>query len=226
MIAVYTATRNYYRFLRTAIFSFRRFHPDAKLYVLAEDDRLPFENDETVINVSGMKPEGVNARTQYSYMSRLRPSLARIIPERKVLYLDVDTVVCDDLSRLYDIDMTGKWWAAVPEVQTWYHPFGPEYYNNGVSVYNLEQMRADGIVEILEHELENVYHRFSDQDVMNKYAVPEMVIPLPNRFNSCGCCGHSSRPAIVHFAGIPNWYGNPYLPGHEYLDEVIRLCEG
>ena len=68
MIAVYTATRNYYRFLRTAIFSFRRFHPDAKLYVLAEDDRLPFENDETVINVSGMKPEGVNARTQYSYI--------------------------------------------------------------------------------------------------------------------------------------------------------------
>ena len=89
-----------------------------------------------------------------------------------------------------------------------------------------EQVTAYRIADNKTGELATVYHRFPDQDVMNKYAVPEMVIPLPNRFNSCGCCGRSPRPAIVHFAGIPNWYGNPYLPGHEYLDEVIRQCEG
>ncbi len=226
MIAVYTATRNYYRFLRTAIFSFQRFHSDAKLYVLAEDERLPFEVDATVINVSGMKPKSVNADTVFSYMSLLRVQLADIVPEDKVIYLDVDTVVCDDISPMWEVDMTGKWWGAVKEKQTWYRPFGNDYYNNGVSIYNLKQMRDDGIVPYLTKEMMVKVHPFPDQDVMNKYAVPEKVIPLPNRFNSCGCCGISPRPAIVHFAGIRNWYGNPYVPGHEYLDEVIRLCEG
>ena len=91
MVVVYSVTRNFYKYLKTAIYSLMRFN-SPKLYILAEDDELPF--DATVINVSHLKSNGINENTPFSYMSLLRPLLADIIPEDKVIYLDVDTVVC------------------------------------------------------------------------------------------------------------------------------------
>ena len=218
MVIVYSATRNFYLYLRVTIKSLFAHDPDAKVYVLAEDDFAPFPN---VINVSGMKPNGKNDGTPYSYMSLLRVQLADIVPEDKVIYLDVDTVVCEDLTPLWNVDMTGKWWGAVKEMQTWHRPFGTDYYNNGVSIYNLKQMRDDGIVPTLIKEITEVYHRFPDQDVMNKFCVPDKVVSLPSRYNDSHCCGLSNTPAIVHYAGIPNWFNNQYIPRHEYLDKYI-----
>ena len=105
MVIVYTATRNYYKYLGATIKSMFAHNPNAKVYVLAEDDDAPFPN---VINVSGMKRKGVNADTYFSYMVLLRVQLADIVPEDKVIYLDVDTVVCEDISPLWEVDMTGK----------------------------------------------------------------------------------------------------------------------
>ena len=218
MVIVYTATRNYYKYLSATIKSLFAHNPNAKVYVLAEDDDAPFPN---VINVSGMKQKGVNADTYFSYMVLLRVQLANIVPEDKVIYIDVDTVVCDDLTPLWETDMTGKWWGAVKEQQTWYRPFGTDYYNNGVSIYNLKQMRDDGIVPTFVKEIEEVYHRFPDQDVMNKYCVPDKVVALPSRYNECDCCGISANPAIVHFAGCNSWFNNPYIPRHEYLAKYL-----
>ena len=90
-----------------------------------------------------------------------------------------------------------------------------------MSIYNLKQMRCDGIVPIMVKELETVKHRFVEQDVMNKYCVPDKVVPLPMRYNESGCCGMTQNPAIVHYAGIPNWFGNPYIPRAEYLAKYL-----
>lgn len=218
MVIVYTATRNYYPYLKTTIKSLYAHNNPQKVYVLAEDDDAPFPN---VINVSMMKPKGVNAGTHFSYMSLLRVQFADIIPEGKVIYLDVDTVVCDDISPLWEVDMKGKWWGAVKESQTWYRPFGKDYYNNGVSIYNLKQMRCDGIVPIMVKELETVKHRFVEQDVMNKYCVPDKVVSLPVRYNESNCCGMTDNPAIVHYAGSNSWYNNPYIPRAEYLAKYL-----
>ena len=228
MIVVYTATRSFYKYLRTALFSLLRYNRPSMVYLLIEDDAFPYEVDapHKVINVSGIRIHGANADTTFSYMALLRPMLADIVPEDKVLYIDVDTVVCEDLTPLWETDMTGKYWGAVRESQEWYNPFGHSYYNNGVSLYNLKQMREDGLVAKLVKELEEVKYRFPDQDVMNKFCVPDKVVRLPVKYNESYACGFTQRPAIVHFAGIPNWYGNPYILRHEYLDEVIRQCEG
>ena len=63
MVIVYTATRNYYPYLKTTIKSLYAHNNPKKVYVLAEDDDAPFPN---VINVSMMKPKGVNAGTHFS----------------------------------------------------------------------------------------------------------------------------------------------------------------
>lgn len=72
MVVVYTATRNFYPYLQTTIKSLFE-HNNPKVYVLAEDDDAPFPN---VINVSMMKPKGVNAGTYFSYMSLLRVQIS------------------------------------------------------------------------------------------------------------------------------------------------------
>ena len=219
MVVVYTATRNFYPYLKTTIKSLFTHNPDAKAYVLAEDDDAPFPN---VINVSGLAPDRcVNKHTVFSYMSLLRVQLANIVPEDKVIYLDVDTVVCEDLTPLWETDMSGKWWGAVKEKQTWYKPYGDDYYNNGVSIYNLKQMRDDGIVPTLIRRINEVILPFPDQDAMNFYAVPDHVVPLPVRYNESGCCGYTGNPAIVHYAGVPNWYGNPYITYAEHLAKYL-----
>lgn len=221
MVIVYTATRNFYRYLKATIRSLFEFNEPRTVYILAEDDELPFAvpGHAVVINVSGMKPSGVNATSYYSYMSLIRPMLADIVPEDKVIYLDVDTVVCDSLLPMWETDMTGKWWAAVREIQRWHNPFGPEYYNNGVSVYNLKQMRDDGIVPVLAREIETVEYKFPDQDIMNKYAVPNKVVRLDNRFNEAYCTGFTLHPAVVHYAGAHNWFNDRNMFRAEYLNK-------
>ena len=221
MIVVYTATRNFYPYLKATIRSLFEYNEPSKVYILAEDDELPFAvpGHVVVVNVSSMKSYGVNANTPYSYMALLRPRIADIVPEDKVIYLDVDTVVCDSLLPMWETDMRGKWWAACKEIQTWHNPFGPDYYNNGVSVYNLKQMRKDGIVPVMVRELETVKHRFVEQDVMNKFCVPDHVVTLNHRFNESYCCGFSLHPAVVHYAGVHDWFNDRNIFRAEYLDK-------
>ena len=219
MVIVYTATRNYYKYLQTTIKSLFAHNPSAKVYVLTEDDDAPFPN---VINVSALAPiRCVNKHTPFSYMSLLRPQIADIVPEDKVIYLDVDTIVCEDLTPLWETDMTGKWWGAVKEKQTWHNPYGPDYYNNGVSIYNLKQMRDDGIVPVLVNSINETLYAFPDQDAMNRFCVPDHVVPLPMRYNESGCCGYTRRPAIVHYAGVPNWFSNPQIHRAEFLRKYL-----
>ena len=55
MNVIYSGTRNLYPAMRGAILSLLEHNPDAKVYVLAEDDDLPFEipSEHEIINVSG-----------------------------------------------------------------------------------------------------------------------------------------------------------------------------
>ena len=74
------------------------------------------------------------------------------------------------------------------------------------------------------HELNNFVYTFLDQDVMNRFAVPDKTVTMPARFNECFCCGQSENPAIVHFAGYPDWFRIPEnMPRREYL---LRYTEG
>lgn len=71
--------------------------------------------------------------------------LSKIIPENKILYLDIDTLVLDDLTNLWNIDMTNYALAGWPEDPN----FGAsaiknilhKYVNSGVLLMNLEFIR-------------------------------------------------------------------------------------
>ena len=221
---VYSLTRNLYPYLKGAIRSLLDHNSDVRIYVMAEDDELPFEIpcEHYVLNMSGQTyfpPDNPNMRSHFSYMAMLRLATAELIPEDRVIQLDVDTIICDSLQPIWEIDLTGKWIAWCEEYNGSYKPFGPKYYNFGVAVLNLQQLREDNAPAFLIRTLNVVQVPFLDQDIMNIYAVPDKTADLPVRYNESFCCGYTPNPAIVHYAGFPDWMTNRSIYRAEYLEK-------
>ena len=225
MRVVYSMTRNLYDKIYPSLTSLREHNPDVKVTILCEDDSLPIEGVE-VINVSRQqyfKPETCrNYGTPFSYMALLRVCYGEILPYKKIVNLDVDTIVCDSLQPLWDIDLSEKWIAACPEYKGWYKPYGPVYYNIGVSVFNLEQIREDKIQPLLVAFLNNTPTMCIEQDAFNLFGFNKFV-PIPVRYNECFATGQTHNPAVVHYAGIRDWWTNEQLPRREYLNRYAPL---
>lgn len=242
MQVVFTASRNLYPYITGAIYSLLHYNPNTKVWLFLEDDDVPYKLPEQceVVNVSGQKfwgDECPNINTPYTYLSLMRATYALLFTGRenrwgirklpkldKILQLDVDVVVRGDLRPLWDADMTGKWFFMADEVLTDYRPLGPEphYFNCGVCVFNLEQMRADGIDREEIEWLNTVKIRCIDQDCHNamlkKYGYDKCLI-MAARYNSCFATGSGgpNRDIVVHACGEKWWYRD--------FDRVYRGAE-
>lgn len=218
---VYSLTRNLYPYLMGAIRSLLDHNDDVMIYVMAEDDELPFEIPcpHEILNMSGQTffpADGPNMKNGFTYMAMLRAATPLLIPEDRAIQLDIDTIVCDSLRPIWEMDLSDKWIAWCPETFGKWKPFGPKYYNFGVAVLNLRQLREDNAPAYMIRTLNTVQVPFIDQDIMNMFAVPEKSVDLPVRYNESFCCGQTENPAIVHFAGFPDWATNPDTPRWEY----------
>lgn len=226
--AVYSGSRNLYADMVTAAKSLIANSSVEKVFFLIEDDEFPYELPEIIetMNVSGQRfftKGGANFLTSFTYMSLLRVCYTKLFPDLdKVLQLDVDTVVVDNIDPLWDVDMTGKWFAACLEHLSTYKPYGPKYYNIGVSMFNLEQIRKDKVDEKLIDFLNAVKVPYIDQDAWNRFGIGKDV-KLETRFNETIVTGFTEEPAIVHFAGIKGWQSSPKASRREYLKKYREM---
>ena len=112
--AVYSGTRNLYEAMSTAAKSLL-FHSSVdKIYFLIEDDEFPEKLPSKIetINVSNQEyfpKNSANFKSPFSYMALLRVCYTKLFPNLdKILQLDVDTVVVDNIDELWGIDLTDK----------------------------------------------------------------------------------------------------------------------
>lgn len=226
MNVVYTLTSNYVRKALPSMRSLLEHNPKAKIYLLTETDTVDIDVPVKVINISEQKwfPEtGVNYHTPFSYVNLLKVVYTELLPKlQKVIHMDADTVICDSLEPIWQEDLSGKWIAAVPEYRGRYHPFGPMYYNMGMAVLNLAQMRKDGIVPWMVEYLNTVPQPYADQDAFNKPGIEQdKFVPLDIRYNECFATGETDNPAIVHYCGRFDWYENQWIPRRMYLERYL-----
>ena len=222
MNIVYALTRNVYEWILPSIRSLAEHNPEARVYILCEDDALPFELPSfqrlKVINISGQKffPDIAAHRQEAfgGYINHLKVYYPEILPCAKVIHLDIDTIIMDSLKGLWDTNINGKWFAAVPESQTWYRPYGDTYYNMGVALINLHQMREDGICRDMGEYLMTSGRPFADQDAWNKFGNGTK---LDLRYNESMVTGKTNNPAIIHYCAIPDWWTNRQMDRWEYL---------
>lgn len=109
----------------------------------------------------------------------------------KVLYLDADTLVLEDLSSVYKTKLKDNYVAAVKDGLMYQFPehireIGLEwrkfYFNSGIMLMNLKQIREDNIKNRAIIYFNTHEEVFGDQDVLN-VVFKDKVMPLSYRYN-------------------------------------------
>lgn len=228
MNIVYATTRNMYHCLKPSLTSLLEHNKPKAIYILAEDDELPYDLPKIckVINVSGQTyflANNPNMSSIYTYMAMMRACYTELLPRvNKVLQLDIDTIICDSLEPVWKIDVTGKWFAACPEYLGKYNPWDKDkYYNIGVCLYNLAQMRKDNATQQMVELMNSKRMWCVEQDALQYFAVPDKATDIPLRYNECFCCGYTDDPAVVHYAGKKEWYEDKAIFRREYLERYL-----
>jgi len=159
--------------------------------------------------------KGKHSKKHITTPAYYRLGLASLLPnEDKCLYLDGDTIVCADVSGLFQTDLEGNYVAGVKGA--WYHwPQGENnphskrlgidnidtYFNSGVTLFNLKAIREDGFEKVLAG-LIGRYAETVDQDILNVACFGKIKI-LPLKYNFLANytrCGEESYEVIPYLS--------------------------
>ena len=242
--AVYSGTRNLYEQMVWAAKSLYANSSVDVVHFLIEDDAFPYNLPDFVVThnvgeyAKKVFPDTcVNAGTHFTRFALVRVCYPELFPDLDyIVQLDVDTVCVDNVDELWRLDMSDVWFAAAEETLSGYNPYRADaYYNVGVCVFNLAQMREDNAQAQLVSFINTVRANCVEQDALNYYGTMyQRIAELPTRYNENRACGYTDNPAIVHYVGYMDWQTNPNLPRREYLklyrdktwSEIERLHHG
>jgi len=137
--------------------------------------------------------EGVYIDPRYTEAASLRLLLPELLPELdRILYLDCDIVVRQDLAKLWEkTDLADNYLAAIYEAAIEgqaerFRALGcdpAKYFNSGFLLMNLAQMREEKVSEKLLEACRVPYLEFPDQDALNQVCQGR-VLPLSPLYNS------------------------------------------
>ena len=218
---VYCITASYIEKIKPSIKSLRYFNPNVDIYVVTEADSIDIE-DVKVIDIRQQEwfpKTSVNYNNQFTYIGLLKVCYQTLLPCDKVIHLDADTIVNGSLEEMWKIKLTNKWYAMTPEYRGRYKPFGDKYYNAGVMLLNLKELRKSNIQSEMVNYLNTVRQPWCEQDAFNKFGLEQdKIVDLDVKFNENQMTGFTDEPVIVHYCAIPNWWNNICMSRHEYLD--------
>ena len=222
--AVYCGTRNLYADMVTAAKSLA-IHSDVdRIYFLIEDDEFPFELPPYVrlINVSDQPffdKSGPNYKNGWTYMVLMRAALHKIFPSiDRIVSLDVDTIVVQDVSNFWDFDISNYYFAGCKE--PYKSKFGL-YINAGVMLLNLEKLR-DGKGDEIVDALNTKFFPFNEQDCINQLC-SGTILEIPSDYNANNWTVPTTTPKIIHFAAIPKWQNAPLVKEYAKMDWPCKI---
>lgn len=175
-----------------------------RIFVLTKN--LTDENKKilSVFNAENVTVEVVEAEAEKQYegitsgnvhvsaTALYKFSLADIFSQYdRILYMDGDVLVRQDLSAFFAMDLQDNYAAVVKDFRAVVSKPNPmeflpvkhtAYFNSGVMLLNLKQMREHGMKEkLIDYRLHGVNH-FMDQDTLN-VVFDEKVVYLPIYYN-------------------------------------------
>lgn len=158
-------------------------HQENLLNLQTENLKIEFINVETIIR---KYKDNFSINNHFTIETYYRFFLPRIFPKLdKVLYLDADTMIMKDISPLFNIDINGYYLGVTHDCEivrmsnlagTEYFDYFTKtlgvkienYFQAGVMLVNLTQMRQDNITEKLISALIKIgTPNFVDQDILN-----------------------------------------------------------
>lgn len=193
---------------------------------------------------------GNREQQKLSISTYFRLFIGDILPKhvKKIIYLDGDIIVCDNLRELWNIDIGNKALAGVPDEYLFYGnikqsynrlKYSPNlgYFNAGVLLINLQYWREHNVIDdffrLIESKVIFIHH---DQDILN-YTFREQKIFIPLKYNLMSDFLLESQyrgisweyneeieqsvkePVIIHYTGIKPWYKEC---DHPYKKEFLK----
>ena len=168
------------------------------------------ESKLTLIDLSDMfrneMLDSVNLKSHFTPYTLLRLFADKIeqIPD-KILYLDTDTIINNDINELYNIDIENYEIACVNDIYNWTAPSRwriKNYFNAGVMLLNMKKIRETGMFAKTRELCRYKKMLYPDQDALNKTVTYKKMLPV--KFNS----KDKYYPEIVvhHFCNVrKNW---------------------
>jgi lipopolysaccharide biosynthesis glycosyltransferase len=199
------------------------------------------------------KEINVKAYITWSTAMYYRLRLPDLLPnEKRVLYLDCDTLVYKDLTNLYNYNIEGKYFTGMlePRDLSYLGLNVDNYINTGVMLFNLDELRKDNVAKKIEEflikynyrlwfpvndSLNTVCHKkngyfspefvqwgFCNENFVNKY-INELSIKLDKR----EVLKAYKDPYIYHMIGYQYkpWNGIPNYQGTVCIDPIARFYE-
>ena len=173
-------------------------HVIAKDFTPADEKKLKqMEQENVKINIYPAK----DLNLDYSHLGRFNSfqiSLQKLFIAdylknvAKVLYLDADTLVQKDLSKIYNTPLQSYYVAAVKDGLMYQHPdhiteIGLDwrnfYFNSGVMLLNLNKIREDNLLRRAVIYFNTHEEVFGDQDILN-VIVKDKVLPISYKYNT------------------------------------------
>lgn len=200
--------------------------------------------------------KGLQGDQHISVATYLRLFLPTLLPDvSRVLYLDCDTIVCDDLSELYYVDLNDHALAAARDFavstvsSSWSGlrndpklpwPSDTPYFNAGVVVMDLEKWRTLGLTQkILDYGAEHKGKlKHCDQDMFNAILADDWE-PIESQWNVQNGLFkleklqphpfvdelRSVRPRLMKAAAIVHFTG-PHKPHRSWFKHPFSLRWG
>ena len=212
--AVYAGTRNVYPDMIIAAKSLALHSSVDVIYFLIEDKTVPYAIPDYVhcINVSDQTyfdKYCPNVYRLWTWMVLMRAALTKIFPDLdRILSLDIDTVVMQNIDELWDLNMDGYYFAGVKE--TLKSKPGEPYMNMGVAMQNLKLLRDSGMDDKIIQMLNNKKFKFAEQDCMNQLCC-KRILTISSIYNANNFTAPCDFPKIRHFAAEENWRSNPIV---------------
>lgn len=151
--------------------------------------------------------------------------LADLVPDMpdKLLYLDIDMMAGDDISKLYNIDIEDYEYAAVKEKYgCWL--IRPDYINAGMLLLNMKKIRETKLLQKARDLLKKKKLLFADQSAI--YWNTEKKKLLPRRFNEQSKFNRKDT-VICHFCKRLMFRPYPHTENYKQwnVEEVHKILK-
>lgn len=198
-----------------------------------DDDKALFERLEEIYDkclivihdyAHDVLDNAIFVNPYYNKMTLYRLMLPDILSDvERCVYLDSDTMVCGDIGKLLDYDVTDYYLAAVKDcdiTKVYYENVGnldlTDYFNAGVLLMNLEKLRNDKMIDEFLPSLD-MHWFFNDQDILNK-TCKDKVLYVDRKYNCFSyLADEHNLPIVVHFLGQPGM--------RPWIYKRARLCD-
>lgn len=183
------------------------------------------DNKVTKIDVTNLyENEFYKCKNETAYCTpytllRLLADLVPNLPD-KILYLDIDMMANDDISKLYNIDISEYEYAAVKEkygsIFIW-----PDYINAGMLLLNMKKIKETKLLEKARNLIKTKKMLFADQDAIYRSTTKKLLIP--RKYNEQSSFKRKDT-VICHFCKRLMLFPYPHTENYKQwqIDDIHR----